>query len=152
MKQITGKKQIGMYTLLTDEEGTLQIQAPTLLKPLLLDPRQAHDLASWLAEQYTISMAADTPVAAPVQATSAPSAPPQTPIQEQDPQAVAHNAINQTVKVAQDRYPDMLDPANRDRLIEQVRRMPEIKALLSQSKITPKQITLWVEQRIEKGR
>ncbi|GLV59108.1 hypothetical protein KDH_59360 [Dictyobacter sp. S3.2.2.5] len=75
------KKQLGMYSVNLDEEGALQIQAPTLLRPLQLDAQQVRELQQWLNEVNPPAGAgAQAPVAAPPavatpQASAAPAAP-----------------------------------------------------------------------------
>ncbi|GCE27462.1 hypothetical protein KDA_29460 [Dictyobacter alpinus] len=158
-----GKKQIGMYSISVDEEGALQIQAPTLLRPLQLDPQQAQELHSWLSGLYggnttPTPVAAPEAVPAPVEVAPAPveapvdppvtSAPaPQQPAGT--PQEVAQRAIRESIATAHAQYPASLAPENRDRFIEQVTRHPAIKPLMSQGKVSFKQVMLWVEQNIE---
>lgn len=160
------KKQIGMYSISVDEEGALQIQAPTLLRPLQLDPQQAQELQSWLSGIYTEStpqpatnsMSAPA-TAAPVETgrpsevitpaptvTTPPVSAPVTPAAT--PQATAQQAIRETIANAQAQYPASLAPENRDRLIDQITRHPAIRPLMSQGKVSFKQIMLWVEQAI----
>ncbi|GCE19987.1 hypothetical protein [Dictyobacter kobayashii] len=45
-------------------------------------------------------------------------------------------------------YPASLAPENRDRFIDQITRHPAIRPLVSQGKVSFKQIMLWVEQDI----
>ncbi|GER88827.1 hypothetical protein KDW_29890 [Dictyobacter vulcani] len=160
------KKQIGMYSISVDEEGALQIQAPTLLRPLQLDPQQAQELQAWLSGIYTdntpqpVTNNAPTPdttapgetalpseAATPASTITTPPAPtPVTPAAS--PQATAQHIIREAIANAQAQYPASLAPENRDRFIDQITRHPAIRPLMSQGKISFKQIMLWVEQAI----
>ncbi|GLV59107.1 hypothetical protein KDH_59350 [Dictyobacter sp. S3.2.2.5] len=53
------------------------------------------------------------------------------------------------IENASAQYPASLAPENRDRLIDQITRHPAIRPLMSQNKISYKQIMLWVEQNID---
>ncbi|GCE19988.1 hypothetical protein [Dictyobacter kobayashii] len=70
------KKQIGMYSISIDDDGALQIQAPTLLRPLQLDAQQAQELQHWLnginpsAGTQAASSSVTAPVEAPTNAAS----------------------------------------------------------------------------------
>ena len=145
------KKQFGMYAVIIDEDGALQIQAPTLLKPLKMDARQAQDIAAWLAEVYHITPVSTPNTTAP--STSTTSATPTQTVSEpavvnEPPETIAQRAIATTIATVQDQFPSSLAPENRDRFIEQVSRHPDIKPLLSQGKISRKQVLLWVEQQL----
>ncbi len=154
MKQIASKKTLGMYTIAVDVEGTLQIQSPTLLKPLIIESQQAQELTRWLAEQLNIAIpqsnAGTDPVATAVAPTApvTPTAAPQTVAPDEDPVAVAKSTIYDIIADTGAQYPDSLAPENRDRFIEQVLRNATIRPLVSQGKISRKQVTLWIEQRM----
>ncbi len=160
MSQVARKKQLGMYTFALDDDGTLRISAPTLLKPLAIEAKQAQELARWLAEAHQVEI---TP--APVPEVEPVGAAPQAsttirPEAEQAAQApaatVAETAeektrriIQQQVAMAREQYPESLTVEKRDLLIEQITRVAEIRPLLSQGKVSWKQIMLWVNQEIE---
>lgn len=160
------KKQLGMYSVNLDEEGTLQIQAPTLLRPLQLDAQQVRELQHWLNEVNPPAgtQAAAQPVATPdtppanvaptVTAAAAPVAPPKVTNEPAAPasvapETIAQQIIHEMIENASAQYPASLAPENRDRFIDQITRHPAIRPLMSQSKISFKQIMLWVEQDID---
>lgn len=157
MKQIVSKKNLSMYTLTLDEEGTLQIQAPTLLKPLTLQAQQAQELALWLANAYQLAtpqqpeQAAIPPdtnhasVAPAIQQSSA-----QTVKTTEQPQQIAQRVISTAISQARAQYPEVLAPENRDRFIDQILRSSEIKPLLSQNQLSRRQILLLVEQGLDR--
>ncbi|GCF09090.1 hypothetical protein KDI_26540 [Dictyobacter arantiisoli] len=147
-----------MYTVSSDDDGSLQIQAPTLLRPLQLDAHQVQELLKWLNElhpEHAQQASSSVPDSAPQVAASSIAAPTET-VSTQDapipntetPETIAHNIIQATIEVDRSQHPALLDPENRDRLIDQVTRHPDIRPLLSKGKITVKQITLWVEQSV----
>lgn len=153
MALIAHKKQIGMYTFTLSENGTLQIQAPTLLKPVIVDARQTLELAQWLAELHQIAPGnSSSPMPQPVQeavpvSTSTPVAAPSTSEEvAESPEDSARRAIRETVSAIDAQNPEMLAPENRDRLLEQVLRQAAIRPLLAQGKVSRKQVLLWVDQ------
>ena len=155
MKQIVSKKNLSMYTLTLDEEGTLQIQAPTLLKPLMLQAQQAQELALWLVDAYQLSTPQQPEQSlaqlAPSNSIEAPTiqqAPEPVIEPVEQPLDIAQRAITEAIFQARKQYPDVLNPENRDRFINQILRLPEIKPLLSQNLISRKQILLLVEQHL----
>ncbi|HTI15436.1 MAG TPA: hypothetical protein VL461_12885 [Dictyobacter sp.] len=166
------KKQFGMYSITLNDDGSLQIQAPTLLKPLIMDAQLVQDLQKWLQEQ-TGSEQPETPSTiipipnAPI--TSSPPIAPLTPAPdptatsapEPDPTATSapepdseppdifvQRLIKQIIQTTQEQTPERLAPENRDRFVEQVTRNAALRPLMSQGKITYKQILLWVEQQL----
>ncbi|GHO83352.1 hypothetical protein [Dictyobacter formicarum] len=158
------KKQLGMYSVNLDEEGTLQIQAPTLLRPLQLDAQQVRELQHWLNEVNPPigTQAAAGPAATPdtnavnatpaITAAEAPVAPPRVPPEPAAsvaPETIAQQIIQEVIENASAQYPASLAPENRDRFIDQITRHPSIRPLMSQNKISFKQVMLWVEQNID---
>jgi hypothetical protein len=171
MSSVARKKQIGMYTFALDSEGTLSIQAPTLLKPVVIEAKQARELIHWLADAQQIELAPATPPPAEL-VTSAPAittaqgeaaiatAPPTQPVAErpaetssgteaETPESLTRRIIQQQVAVAREQRPENLALERRDLLIEQITRVSEIRPLISQGKVSWKKIMLWVNQEIE---
>lgn len=148
-----------MYTFTLNDEGTLQIAAPTLMKPLTIEAKQAQDLARWLAEAYQMqSVPSASPEVAPVAAPQVSTAtrpeveqPVQAPTATvaETPEAKTRRIIQQQAAAAREQYPESLTLEKRDFLIEQITRVAEIRPLLSQGKVSWKQIMLWVNQEIE---
>jgi len=156
------KKQFGMYSITLNDDGSLQIQAPTLLKPLIMDAQLVQDLQKWLQEQ-TGSEQPETPSTiipipnAPI--TSSPPIAPLTPAPDptatsapepdsEPPDIFVQRLIKQIIQTTQEQTPERLAPENRDRFVEQVTRNAALRPLMSQGKITYKQILLWVEQQL----
>jgi hypothetical protein len=142
------KKQLGMYTITIEDDDSLQIQSPTLLRPLILDSKQVDTLHTWLNEVRPL---ASVPVEHSTPATTTGPqdsdqrpATPAAPIVS--PEAVAQQAIHDAITEAKAEYPIVLEAENRDRFIQQLNRNPQIKPLLTQGKVSYKQIMLWVEQ------
>ena len=139
------KKQLGMYTITIEDDDSLQIQSPTLLRPLILDNKQVDTLHTWLNEVRPL---ASVPVEHSTPATTTgPQDPDQRPAAPiVSPEAVAQQAIHDAIAEAKAEYPIVLEAENRDRFIQQLNRNPQIKPLLTQGKVSYKQIMLWVEQ------
>ena len=152
------KRQLGMYTLTLNDDGSLQIQAPTLIRPLSIEARQVQDLQQWLNDLQPgnvtpgstghVASAGVTDSAAPG-ITAAMSPAPE--VADEPPETVAQRIIQQIVSNTSANYPETLAPENRDRFIEQVTRNAAIRPLMSQGKITYKQVTLWVEHQLGTG-
>ncbi|BCL81064.1 hypothetical protein ccbrp13_35290 [Ktedonobacteria bacterium brp13] len=144
------KKQLGMYTITIEDDDSLQIQSPTLLRPLSLDSKQVDTLHTWLNEVRPL---ASVPIEHSTLATATPvtTAGLQDPDQQPaapivSPESVAQQAIHDAIAEAKAEYPVVLEAENRDRFIQQLNRNPQIKPLLTQGKVSYKQIMLWVEQ------
>jgi hypothetical protein len=161
MKQIVSKKNLSMYTFTLDEEGTLQIQAPTLFKPLMMQAQQAQELALWLVDAYQLSTpqqpeptfvsSNESPATSPTiaetstaQQESAPVIEP--PVPTEQPLDIAQRVIREAIEQAREQYPEVLNPENHDRFLNQILRAAAIKPLLAQNLISRKQILLLVEQ------
>ncbi|MBA2682358.1 MAG: hypothetical protein H0U76_28690, partial [Ktedonobacteraceae bacterium] len=146
------------YTLTLNDDGSLQIQAPTLIRPLSIEARQVQDLQQWLNDLQPgnvpqgstghVASAGVTDSAAPG-ITEAMSPTPE--VADEPPETVAQRIIQQIVSNTSANYPETLAPENRDRFIEQVTRNATIRPLMSQGKITYKQVTLWVEHQLGTG-
>ncbi len=149
------KKQLGMYTLTLNDDGSLQIQAPTLLRPLSIEARQVQELQHWLninQPEYAASAGTTPAAVAPVVSTSSASTVPVQPENiNEPPEIVAQRTIQELVANASSRFPESLAPENRDRFIEQVTRNPVIRPLMSQGKISYKQVTLLIEKQLGTG-
>lgn len=144
------KKQLGMYTITIEDDDSLQIQSPTLLRPLSLDSKQVDTLHTWLNEVHPLASVLiehSTLAAATPATTTEPQALDQRPAAPiVSPEAVAQQAIHDAIAEAKAEYPIVLEAENRDRFIQQLNRNPQIKPLLTQGKVSYKQIMLWVEQ------
>jgi len=146
------KRQLGMYTLTLNDDGSLQIQAPTLIRPLNIEARQVQELQQWLNDQqpgYAPQVSAAP--AAPITTAAAATSPAPTVAANEPPEAVAQRTIQEIVANTSANYPESLAPENRDRFIEQVTRNAILRPLLSQGKISFKQVTLWVEKQLGTG-
>lgn len=152
------KKQLGMYTVLIEDDDSIQIQAPTLIRPISLDSKQVGELHMWLNEVHPQGVPTGTnpTSASPItqehitpapesQGTTEPAAPAAS---TANPEQITQQAIRAAIITAQSEYPAALAPENRDRFIEQLTRNPQIKPLVTQGKISYKQIMLWTEQSI----
>ncbi len=152
------KRQLGMYTLTLNDDGSLQIQAPTLIRPLSIEARQVQELQQWLNDlqpgnvpQTSAGQAtAGEPATLTTSATAATSST-STIVANEPPEAIARRTIQEIIANTSANYPESLAPENRDRFIEQVTRNIAIRPLLSQGKVTFKQVTLWVEQQLGTG-
>lgn len=153
------KRQLGMYTLTLNDDGSLQIQAPTLMRPLSIEAQQVQDLQKWLNDLQPgnvlpgstghVAGAGVTDAAAP--GITAAMSPASEVVADEPPETVAQRVIQQIVSNTSANYPETLAPENRDRFIEQVTRNATIRPLMSQGKITYKQVTLWVEHQLGTG-
>lgn len=153
------KRQLGMYTLTLNDDGSLQIQAPTLIRPLSIEGRQVQELQQWLndlqpgnvaqggAEPATSAGIAGVTSSAP-EAIASPA--PEVATNE-PPETIAQRTIQEIISNTSANYPESLAPENRDRFIEQVTRNATIRPLMSQGKISYKQVTLWVEHQLGTG-
>src|SRR5437879_5832905 len=98
------KKQLGMYTITIEDDDSLQIQSPTLLRPLSLDSKQVDTLHTWLNEVRpfaSVPIEHSTLAAATPATTTGPQDPdqrPATPIVS--PEAVAQQAIHDAITEA----------------------------------------------------
>ncbi|GAC1365099.1 MAG: hypothetical protein PVS3B1_31070 [Ktedonobacteraceae bacterium] len=144
-----------MYTLTLNDDGSLQIQAPTLIRPLSIEARQVQELQQWLNDQQpgnvTSGGAVQTPVAAASTTTTTASPPAPPAATNEPPETIVQRTIQGIISNAGANYPESLAPENRDRFIEQVTRNATIRPLMSQGKISYKQVTLWVEQQLGTG-
>ena len=148
-----------MYTLTLNDDGSLQIQAPTLIRPLSIEARQVQVLQQWLNDlqpanvsQGSTGHTASAGVAdsAAPGITAAMSPAPEV-VADEPPETVAQRVIQAIISNTSANYPETLAPENRDRFIEQVTRNATIRPLMSQGKITYKQVTLWVEHQLGTG-
>ncbi len=138
MAKIVGTKNIGSYTLSISEDGAVTIGGARLSEPVMFDGGQAQELLQWLSQQKNVQPEAST--AAATQAIAAPVV--------ESNEEIAQRVIRDTIAFTRERYPAGLDFENRDRFIDQVTRDPDIKPLVSQGKISRKQIMLWIEQQL----
>lgn len=153
------KRQLGMYTLTLNDDGSLQIQAPTLIRPLSIEAKQVQDLQQWLNDLQpgNVSQSATgqaTSAGAAGGTSSAPSIAATTTsevIANEPPEATAQRVIQEIISNAGANYPETLAPENRDRFIEQVTRNATIRPLMSQGKVSYKQVTIWVETQLGTG-
>ena len=153
------KRQLGMYTLTLNDDGSLQIQAPTLIRPLSIEAKQVQDLQQWLNDLQpgNVSQSATGQVAqtaAPAGTSSAPEIAATTTsevVTNEPPEATAQRIIQEIISNASANYPETLAPENRDRFIEQVTRNATIRPLMSQGKVSYKQVTIWVETQLGTG-
>ncbi len=146
------KRQLGMYTLTLNDDGSLQIQAPTLIRPLHIEARQVQELQQWLNDQQPgYAPQAGAAPTAPATVASTPSSPAPAVDANEPPATIAQRTIQEIIANTSANYPESLAPENRDRFIEQVTRNATLRPLLSQGKVSFKQITLWVEQQLGTG-
>lgn len=133
-------RKIGSYTLSISDDGAITLEAAHLHEPLTFDAAQAQELRQWLLQQKNLvqSEAATVPT------------PPQPPITApaENNEEMVQRVINDAITLARERYPASLDLENRDRFIDQITRDPAIKPLVTQGKISRKQIMLWIEQNV----
>ncbi len=137
MTRIVETRNIGSYTLSIDDDGAMLIEAAGLSERITFDAGQVQELLQWLTQQNNhlqaeISSAPQIPVAEPVESS----------------EAIAQRVIEDAIAQAREHYPASLDIENRDRFIDQITRDPDIKPLVTQGKISRKQIMLWIEQRL----
>ena len=155
------KKQFGMYTIILNDDDSLQIQAPTLIRPLSIEAKQVQDLNGWLNEllrersqQPSIipipnaPLTPHPPVAPVVNTTHATETPVPATTTNESPAEIAKRVVLETIDSVQMQNPGTLAPENRDRFVEQLTRNPTIRPFMSQGKVTYKQILLWVEERL----
>lgn len=153
------KKQLGMYTVTIDEDGSLNLQAPTLLRPVTLDAKQVKDLHIWLNSVDTEHAPAATTPATTQPAVIEPIAPtaPQTPVEpvvqtlNVSPEVFTQQTIQAAIAEARNQHPSSLAPEYRDRFIEHITRNPAIRPLMSKGQVSFKQVMLWVEQALGSG-
>ena len=137
MTRIVETRNIGSYTLSIDDDGAMLIEAAGSSERITFDAGQVQELLQWLTQQNNhlqaeISSAPQIPVAEPVESC----------------EAIAQRVIEDAIAQAREHYPASLDIENRDRFIDQITRDPDIKPLVTQGKISRKQIMLWIEQRL----
>ena len=147
------KRQLGMYTVTLNDDGSLQIQAPTLIRPLSIEARQVQELQQWLNDLQpgNVSQSGTGQTVGAGEASSAPGIAATTApeiVANEPPEAIAQRVIQEIISNAGANYPETLAPENRDRFIEQVTRNATIRPLMSQGKVSYKQVTLWVEKQL----
>jgi hypothetical protein len=134
--------QIGDYTVSLDGEGTLRIATASLA--LTFPKEQAQALIQWLSAQPD-----GTAITEPAAVASEGVA--EQPAVVQNPLEAVQSIIDETIATARANYPASLNIENRDRFVDQLTRDRRIKPYISQGAVSPKQITLWVEQKLDTG-
>lgn len=136
MEKTISEIQIGSYTVARDENGALHIQGAELPNPITFAADQVQTLQQWLqGNQQPASTVQDTPPAETITASA-------------DPAETVQQIIDEMILTARTQYPASLAPENRDRFIDQIARDARVKPLMSQGKVSMKQILLWVDQRL----
>jgi hypothetical protein len=135
--------QIGDHTVSLDEEGTLRIATASVA--LTFPKEQAQVLIQWLsARPGGVAVVGATEGVAEGGAE-------QPPVVVQNPVEAVQSIIDETIATARANYPASLNIENRDRFVDQLTRDRRIKPYISQGAVSPKQITLWVEQKLDTG-
>ena len=139
MTKIVATKHIGSYTLSISDDGAVVIEAAQLPEPVTFDAGQAQELLQWLTQQKSL-------VQPGVASATATQTSDETPVESTE--EIVQRVIKEAIVLAREHYPASLDSENRDRFIDQVTRDPDIKPLVTQGKISRKQIMLWIEQQL----
>jgi hypothetical protein len=134
--------QIGDYTVSLDDEGTLRIATASLA--LTFPKEQAQVLIQWLSVQP-----GGAAISEPTAIASEGGA--EQPAVIENPLEAVQSIIAETIATARANYPASLNIENRDRFVDQLTRDRRIKPYISQGAVSPKQITLWVEQKLDTG-